>query len=339
MKKAIQLIITNIFFLLSSIAMADTSTMEDLKNISNSWYFLEINPNFDKESFFDQSQYPANLNLVAGSIILREKQTDNREEYSWAKKLKAIPLKIKNDLFSKKTNNPFKPLFPEIYTLNGKKKLRHCGDFVGVQFELDDIKETQEWLIAAPVEYCIYGKKAIIEDFAGYDSSAHIWILQKKQNNHYRVLMESEGVTYVINKKHQGYKRISTYIYNKHIYRKKALRNPDSVCGSGGIGWQYQSDSYQPVSISVDAYSCSHSSEKYRIKMAKEVVKPLLVRWLNTFSRVPVTINEKNEVVPLQINQHPKQKKTVSNCIKNNAMHKAAARGDYRFIAQCLRNL
>ena len=346
MKKELQLIITSLFFSLPSIAMADTSTLKNLQIISNDWHDLEIYPLFDKGHFYEDNS-PANDYEVYGSIILGGKQIDGKKPFLWEKHLKKVPLILKYALFNKDTVNPFRPVFPDIYTSDNQKKIKHCGDFIGVQFELDDLPETKEWYIAAPSEYCIYGEKAIIEGSIGSSSKPHVWVLQKNKKGHYRILMESEGKTYIVNKKHQGYKEIVTHIYNKHIYRQQADKNPDTICGSGAISWQYQSDSYQPSGLSPNAYACGRFSkkfintgvpEKYRIKMEKEVVKPLLVRWLNTFSRVAVTVNEKNEVIPLQINQHRKQKKTVSsNCIKNNAMHKAAARGDYRFIAQCLK--
>jgi len=326
MKTILQVIMASILLSLTSYVIANKTTFKDLQYLKNDWYkllFYSLNTSPDLRLYKTRDDY------IEGY--------DRRKDFYLVK----IPPKLKQIIFSNHTINPFKSMFPYIYTVNNKKIITRCANFTGVQFELDDNPETTEWYIIAPVETCLRDKDFFRKNPVTLNPSevGHIWIVQKQPNGQYRIVMEAEGDTAITNTKHQGYKQLDTFIYNRHIYRREVENNSNKYCGKAGISWRYQSGNYQPTRVGGSASNCKYHSERHKNMLVKNIVIPLVLQWLNIYTPEQITINEKNEVVPLQINQHPKQKKTVSNCIKNNAMHKAAARGDYRFIAQCLRNL
>ncbi len=302
MKNILQVIMTGILLLLTSHVIAKKPSFKDLQNLrkelGKEWQIL----------VFEQ----ANMATFLYAYKTREDYL-GPEGYERRKELYLveIPEKLKLMIFSKQIINPFKVLFPYIYTIKAQNLIKQCSkppnnfyanryfDFRGIQFELDDNLETTEWYITAPIEACFYAKYHhlnYLED--KYNDIGHNWLVQKQANGQYRILMESEGSTNIYNKKHQGYKDFTTQAYGNHIYRQKAKKDSDKYCWEAWISWKYKSGSYQPTRVA--GLGCEYSDEKSkRIKQEKEVIIPLVLRWLNIYTPEPITVNEKKEVIPV----------------------------------------
>ena len=282
--KTLQVIMASILLSLTNHAIANQPNFKDLQFLKNGWYKLTFPP----------------YNMSTGVQVF-ETRDDYLEGYNKRKDLLLliIPSKLKQVIFSKQTTNPFRPLFPYIYTANNKKIITHCGYFTGVQLELDDNPKTSEWYAVAPVETCLRDKDYYIDPPIKFNPSeaGHIWIVQKQANGQYRILMESEGSTNIYNKKHQGYKDFTTQVYGNHIYRQKAKKDSDKYCWEAWISWKYKSGSYQPTRV--DGLGCKYNSEEQSVKQEKEVIIPLVLRWLNIYTPEPITVNKKKEVIPV----------------------------------------
>ncbi len=288
---------------------ANSLVSNDLNTIPNQWYKSLFRP-----FFYDKNK------LDGDSIILWE--TKGKETTKdLHDMLKIIPNKVKQRLFSNQTLNPFRAIYSDVYTPKARKAFKKC-DFVGIQFKLDDRAETQEWYIAAPVETCLYGEKAIGPIPAGDNSEIHYWILQKDSRNQYQILMESGGLLTVTNIKQQGYKQLKTQIFNQHIYRDKADKDtyPLQSCGGARIIWEFRADKYYPIELYPATAFCDrgydemmHNYERGMLldKQLKEVVRPQVLQWLNSFSKGALTVNWKTfQVIPANPKPSPEKGKS-----------------------------
>jgi len=286
MKTILQVTAASILLLsLTNNTLANKPNFKDLQFLENGWYKLTFPP----------------YNMSTGVQVF-ETRDDYLEGYDKRKDLGLlrIPSKLKQVIFSKNTINPFRALFPYIYTTQNQKTMKHCGNFTGIQIELDDNSETTEWYIVAPVETCLRDKDHYIKHPIMFNPSevGHVWIIQKSQSRQYRILMESEGSTDISNKKHQGYKHLITQVYNNHIYRQKVKKDSNKYCGKAWISWKYESGNYQPTRVGGSASNCKYHSEEHKNILVKKIVTPLVLRWLNIKTPEPITINEKKEVIP-----------------------------------------
>ena len=192
--------------------------------------------------------------------------------------LKPISSDLIQHLFSPETINPFRVLFPQIYQSAQNNAYQYC-DFVGIQFELDDRQDTQEWFISFPAEKCLYADNAIIQN--SY-SEAHSWFIQKDSQGIYKVLMQSEGLLYSIKHKNHAYRTLETQIFNQHMQR-----NNKKSCGYGIITWNYQNNQYIPQQLFSKINGCESvfpetgEDPRQREKNMVTLVEKLLFNTLN----------------------------------------------------------
>ena len=267
---------------------------KDLNHLPERWNHVHIRP-----YFYD------NVKENGSSILLWRNKNGSSEDFDNI--LKPVPNSLKYQLFAKKTVNPFRSVFADFYTKASQKKFQLC-DFVGIQFELDDNKKTKEWYIAAAAEVCIYGDNAIRRVYAGGSSDIHSWILQQDNRGRYRVLIESEGTISIGNNRNMGYREIKeSYIYNKHVYRKRNKQNPASVCGGGTLKWQYQNDQYLPVKMYPSINSCSRyyddflspeTKAEFDARMA-QLVSQNVLNWLEKVRGEKLTVDRDGNLLPM----------------------------------------
>ena len=200
------------------------------------WYKVGIFVNFDNVKI--RSSY---LNLY--------KSVDDTVASTLDNALSPLPFELKQKLFASETRNPFQILFPQVYLAEKNNLYQHC-DFVGIQFELDDNQKTKEWFISFPAEKCINKGDAIMRPS---EAESHAWIMQKKGDGIYTILMQSEGSLYVLNDKKQGYKTLETKIFNQAV-----KRDNQQSCGYGIISWRYQNKRYTPQRLFPKINGCEH---------------------------------------------------------------------------------
>ena len=231
-------------FLLAIMGGCDASPaypeLNDVPEIKNQERNLLISTQFIEKKFHHNFTFSPYINGYP-TIYYQEKSG-----------LKISNIKLAKAIFEKNTFNPFKTIYTNIYNNYKKGKYNDC-DFIGIKFELDNNKTTQEWYIAFHGEYCTYRDKAIL---AGSGYGTHAWILQRKRSGHYEVLMEANSSMDIAPSKQQGYKLISTNVNLKNIYRDEFYRTryitsykKNRPCGEGKIEWKYQQGRYTPFRL------------------------------------------------------------------------------------------
>ena len=305
-KELTPLLILSYIFLWSSIVIADTT--KNLNQLPKKWHYIHIRPYFN------------NVKGDGSSVLIWQKE-DTTVPETLRDMLKPIPSILKHQLFAKETDNPFKPVFANFYTKASQKKFQLC-DFVGIQFELDDNNKTKEWYIAAAAEVCIYGDNAIRRVYAGGSSDIHSWIVQQDNMGKYRVLMESEGTISIGNNRNMGYREIKrSYIYNKHVYRKRNKQNPSSVCGSGTLKWQYQNGQYLPTEMYPSISSCSRyyddflspeTKAEFNARM-KKVASQDVLNWLEKVRGEKLSVDKNGSLLPIPAQTSTTTKKQFNN--------------------------
>jgi len=311
---------------------------------------------------------------------------------------KALSGSLKKHLLSSKTKNPFKVVYSDIYSSYNSQKLEKCS-FYALKLDLDNNPNTNEWIISAYLESCLYGysyeadRQGSFKNYY-YSDNPHNWILQKDTQGQYRVILESDDPIYMMNRHDPNY---NTNALSTKMFLGKINRNNKTLCGAAEISWQYKDGQLYPFKAKASADGCYRLFVKIRYSVispdtgrdlsssiskddwvfyqklprVQQQVDRLLAYLrkilsgdtpdtlakdllLDEFPPKTAFIANKKDSIKKQFDVQTEQakqaqssadKKTIrqtkpaSNCTKNNALHKAAARGDYRFIAQCLRNL
>ncbi|WP_162596675.1 hypothetical protein, partial [Thiofilum flexile] len=172
------------------------------------------------------TQYAPNGKILDSSVTLSDNQEHTIDQVSVKNPL---PEALKKALFSPSTPNPFKTAYTVFYTPTAFKQLQSCP-FVGIEFDLDNNRKTQEWYIATPTVGCVKSQPYID------GGTSHNWILQKTEKGLFRVIMESDSsiYSYKADLKRSIYKPLSTL---HHVMRF----NPSSKLGCGAvlINWSY----------------------------------------------------------------------------------------------------
>jgi hypothetical protein len=168
---------------------------------------------------------------------------------AYADAFKPISRELKAALAASTTTNPFRPLFPTLYTPENLAKRTNCP-MLAVPFELDDKSATQEWMVAFSAKQCLSADAS--EALRSGDTEPHYWVVQKTANSKYRVLAEGDGNVYVTNQqKEQGYKEIRTQLFLKRAFPKNALQ-----CGGAEFTWRYRNKGYYLADTDIMAQDC-----------------------------------------------------------------------------------
>lgn len=196
-------------------------------------------------TFFPPQQ--PNLPAANGTVLVYKNKTDwLGQEY--ADVFQAVDAKLNNALSAPTTSNPFRALFPEVYTAANSQKRQQCK-VLGVPFELDDKTTTREWLIGFSAVQCLNADASAA--LRSGDTEPHHWVLQQNAQGKYRVLMESDGEVQVTNRhKEQGYKEIRTRVLVKR------LPDSDLQCGSAELLWHYRRGRYVLAERAYFAQDC-----------------------------------------------------------------------------------
>lgn len=180
------------------------------------------------------------------------------------------------------TDNPFRPLYPAIYSETGEQKRLESCPVLGVAFELDDNPQTQEWVISFSAERCLHFDAA--EKLLKGDDKPHKWVLQQAADGQYRVLAEGDGILYVTRQDaSDGFREIRTRFFIKRAYPDNPLQ-----CGGAEFTWQYQDGRYQPSDTLYMAQDCAPlyfpdaTGLEWERKYAEyeQQVKPLVDEWI-----------------------------------------------------------
>ena len=162
---------------------------------------------------------------------------------------KPVSRELKAALAASSTANPFRPLFPALYTPENLAKRNHCP-MISVPFELDDKTVTQEWVVAFSAKQCLSADAS--EPLRSGDTEPHHWVVQKTADSKYRVLAEGDGHVYVTNQqKEQGYKEIRT-----QLWLKRAFPNNELQCGGAEFTWRYRNKGYYLADTEIMAQDC-----------------------------------------------------------------------------------
>ncbi|WP_020559337.1 hypothetical protein [Thiofilum flexile] len=182
-----------------------------------------------------------------------------------------LPSIIKQNLFSPTTLNPFKSAYAVFYTPTAFKQLQRCP-FMGIEFDLDNNRKTQEWYIATSTVGCVKNQSYID------GATGHNWILQKTETGLFRVLMESESPLYSnkANSKKGSYKPLDTF---HHVMRF----NPGSKlgCGAVRIDWTYNptKQQYQMGKTYLQQSNCPSPGTNIQRLMTR--IKGEIDPWMN----------------------------------------------------------
>lgn len=187
------------------------------------------------------------LPAANGTVVVYKSKTDiTGQEY--ADVFTPVDAKLHAALTASSTPNPFRALFPELYTAANAKKRTQC-DVLGVPFELDDNSTTREWLLGFSALQCLNADASAA--LRGGDTEPHHWVLQQNAQGKYRVLMESDGEVQISNRhKEHGYKEIRTRVLVKR------LPDNDLQCGSAELTWHYRRERYVLAERAYFAHDC-----------------------------------------------------------------------------------
>ena len=230
------LLVLGCCFSASSLAAPDGQTAK----LGTSWY----------KAFFDARFPPVEASLppASGSVVLYKNKAD-LVGATHSDAFKPVSRELKTALAASTTSNPFRPLFPTLYTPASLAKRNNCP-MIAVPFELDDKNATQEWMVAFSAKQCLSADAA--ERLRRGDTEPHYWVVQKTANSQYRVLAEGDGSVYVTNQmKEQGYKEIRTLLLLKQAFPQNALQ-----CGGAEFTWRYRNKSYYLADTEIMAQDC-----------------------------------------------------------------------------------
>ncbi len=187
------------------------------------------------------------------------------------KKIKAISTSLKKQLFSSKTNNPFKVIYSDIYRPENIRKIRKLTQkkcpFHGLKLiDLDNNPKTTEWLIISS-EQCLYdqdkpvkGLQYTSDDYYSGSTGQHNWILQKDTKGQYRVIVESDNSIWIYGKD----SRYKTNTLETTLLLGRINRTNKTLCGAAEIIWQYKKGQLYPVKAKADAIGCGFYFGKIR---------------------------------------------------------------------------
>lgn len=183
-----------------------------------------------------------------GSVVLYKNKADPLgEERSDA--FQPVSKELNVALSASSTSNPFRKLFPTLYSEANIAKRLECP-VLGVPFELDDKPASKEWVVSFSALQCLGEDEA--EKLRSGDTEAHKWVIQQGVDGKYRVLAEGDGSLYVTNQhKEQGYKEIRTHLLLKRAYPADELR-----CGGADLTWRYRNNNYYLAATEYMAQDC-----------------------------------------------------------------------------------
>ncbi len=191
----------------------------------------------------------------ASSIYQKKAASDRTTTSRLSNVFRKVPEHLKNRLFASSTDNLFRQFYPYIYNKSNRHKYDNNCPFIGVEYEVDGRSNTTEWLIAAPIERCLF-RENIDQYYYNYDTlNQHNWVLQRYDNNKYRVLLESDGE---IDFTHDSTNKASTIGTRFEINRMLWDKDP-MACGYLSTQWTYRSGKfYMNVAMYLRDY-CSHT--------------------------------------------------------------------------------
>lgn len=236
-KTLVPLLLAGLFCLAgNSLAAPSTAPAK----LGSSWY----------KAAFETRFPPAipSLPPAGGTVVLYKSKTDHLGEER-SNVFQPISKELNAALSAEATHNPFRTLFPTLYTADNSAKRLECP-VLGVPFELDDKPASKEWVIAFSALQCL-GEDEAAKLRSG-DTEAHKWVLQQTSGGQYRVLAEGDGSLHVTNQhKEQGYKEIRT-----RLLLKRAFPDNELQCGGAEFTWRYRNNRYYLAETEYMAQDC-----------------------------------------------------------------------------------
>ena len=252
-------------------ALADRqSTINSTKH----YYQLRFKTTFDSTATY----YPAHNNINTGTAFIYQQEGSSviKKNFSTATK------RVKEATLASATENPFKALYPHIYTANHRERLLKCP-MLSFPFELDNDANTQEWLVSSSTYFCLGANKQ------GIDYDAHMWLLQKQSNDHYQILMEGDSLMVINNNQYTNQSHNKKYNKqdNKHhynsiesyLYLNRTQTGLSSKCGGTKNKWYYSRGYYQLEKTEYHTRDCDYQHSRgnmmdfYHVSFIK-AVKP-----------------------------------------------------------------
>jgi len=258
------IMVIRLITIISVISISEASANKQLTtNNSNHYHQLKFKTTFGSTAAY----YPARNNVNTGTVFIYQQEGSSVIKESFS----AATQHVKEATLATTTENPFKALYPHIYTANHREMLLQCP-MLSFPFELDNDDNTQEWLVSSSTYFCLGVNKQ------GIDYDAHMWVLQKQSNNHYQILMEGDSLMIInnINKKNnkQYYNAIESYLY---------LNRTDighiNKCGGTKNKWLYAQGHYQLEKTEYHTRNCDYQHSRgnmmdfYHVSFIK-AVKP-----------------------------------------------------------------
>lgn len=147
------------------------------------------------------------------------------------------------------TTNPFRSLYPQLYTAeNIAKRLAECP-LLGVALDVDQNLHTQEWLLSFSALRCLQFDTT--ERLLSGDDHGHKWLLQQQADSSYRILAEGDGIFYLTRQEAANYQAIRTRMFIARAFPEDTLQ-----CGGAELSWHYQAEHYQLTKVEYLAQDC-----------------------------------------------------------------------------------
>lgn len=220
---------------------------------------------------YDYSPTPVQIN---GSARLKEGVIE----------LPALPSYIKQAILSPKTINPFKSVYRSVYTPAFLKQLQRCP-FIGMPYELDGNKVTQEWMVMTLFYGCVKQYNSYI------NSEPHNWILQQDTKKQFRVLMESDGRSLSPTKSKSRQQNYDQLLTDHYVVNFLPTARPQ--CGMVSVKWQYRQNRYQLIKQQILPIGCEslfeyggnfemlpEAAQNDNRKKAQKAVEAVVTPWL-----------------------------------------------------------
>jgi hypothetical protein len=248
---------------------------QSIINSSNHYHQLRFKTTF--ESTTDDYSAHNNINTGTAFIYPQEGSSVIKKHFSTATK------RVKEATLASTTENPFKALYPNIYTANYRERLLQCP-MLSFPFELDNDASTQEWLVSSSTYFCLGADKQ------GIDHDAHMWLLQKQSNHHYQILMEGDSLM-VINNLNPENNQYTNRTHNKqdnknnyssiesYLYLNRTQTELNNKCGGTKNKWHYAQGYYQLEKTEYHTRDCDYQRSRgnmmdfYHVSFIK-AVKP-----------------------------------------------------------------
>lgn len=196
---------------------------------------------FTSTFYSDYASYPDSDNTQTGTALIYQQAGSSAKKVRFS----PSPHHVQQAVLASTTANPFKRLYPALYTTRNRERLIQCP-MLSLPFELDNNPQTQEWLVSMSSHFCLNPSSQ------GEDHDAHMWILQRQANYRYRILMEGDHLIVVTNNQQQGYKTIESSLYLK---RSQTNQQP---CGGAVNTWMYRQGRYQLQKTDYHARDCNY---------------------------------------------------------------------------------